>query len=115
MEKTEKELWKLIENAKWAKDHNYKRIALEFKELPKEVFVQLNDFIHSKIDNLYVRFKEDWLGNPGIDCSDDGWFDLRAEVVGRGEKFFNKISVQKLQEMAINSDYKENFAYSVQD
>lgn len=109
--KTEKELWALIEKADWKKDHDYNRIRKEFTALPKDTYSQLMNFIDKKHGELYERFKNDWLASPGIRCSDDGWSDLIAEVVGRGEKFFKAITVSKLQKMAIELDYEESFVY----
>jgi hypothetical protein len=42
---------------------------------------------------------------------DDSWSDLIFEVVGRGERFYNAITVDKLREMANNDDYVESFHY----
>lgn len=115
MKKTEKELWALIEQANWSKDHDYKRIRKEFGKLPKGVFKQLQEFANNKTDELHTRFKKAWLADPGIECSDDSWWDLRAEVVGRGQKFYEAITTKKLQKMALQMDYHENFTYSLQD
>ena len=120
MEKTEEQkmesfLWGLVEKADWTKDHDYKRIEKEFKKLPQEIYKKLQKFVDDKVEELHTRFKKDWLANPGIEVSDDGWWDLRAEVVGRGEKFFNGITVKKLQKMALTRDYQENFTYALQD
>lgn len=115
MVKTEKQLWAIIKKAGWEKDHDYTRIQEEFKKLPKTTFKQLNDFVHKKVGELYTRFEKDWLGDPGIECSDDSWSDLTAEVVGRGEKFFEGITVKKLQKMALADDYHENFTYSLHE
>jgi hypothetical protein len=109
---TEKKMWALIDGAKWTSDHDYERISLEFvKTLSAIDCMQLFEFIHDKIQEMATRFHNDWLGNPGIGVSDDGWSDLRAEVVGRGKKFFDGITVKKLQDMAKHRDYHENFGY----
>ena len=114
-EKTESFMWGLIEKADWTKDHDFNRIQKEFQKLPKDILEQLKDFAHGKVRELYERFEKDWLADPGIQCSDDGWSDLTAEVVGRGEKFFKTITVKKLQKMALTLDYHENFTYSLHD
>ena len=113
--KTKKELWGLIEKADWKSDHNYKRIKTLFtKELSHEDFIQLKEFVSTKRNELAKKFEQDWLADPGIEVSDDGWWDLTAEVVGRGEKFYKGITVKKLQKMARTMDYHENFEYSFQ-
>ena len=110
----EKVLWAIIEKANWWKDHDYKRIAGEFQKLPKDVFKMLDEFITLKVRELSNRFEKDWLGDPGISVSDDGWMDLTGEVVGRGEKFYKEITVKKLQIMADDHDYRESFTYCLQ-
>ena len=108
---TEDDLWALIESAKWKKDGNYKRVQKQYAELPKRIFNQLERFYRSKQDILQRKFHKDWIGNPGIGVSDDGWDDLSAEVVARGKEFYNSITVEKLQKMADKNDYTENFGY----
>ena len=111
---SEKELWNLIEKAQWSDDHDFERIAKMYKKLPKSEFKQLKKFYDKKLEELNTRFEKDWLGEPGIDVSDDGWWDLRAEVIGRGKSFYNSITAQKLRKMARTMDYHENFGYSFQ-
>lgn len=114
MEKTEQELWAIIKKANWTRDHDYERIREEFMKLPIDVRNQLEKFIDDKVKEVYDRFEKDWLGNPGFSCSDDGYSDLTAEVVGRGEKFFNAITTKKMRDMAEDRDYHESFIYSTQ-
>lgn len=112
--KTEFELWRMVDAAKWTSDHDYERIREEWTKLPKDDFEQLETFINKKHSELSKKFHDAWLGNddgPGIDVSDDSWMDLTAEVVGRGEMFYNHITVDKLREMADNDDYEECFLY----
>jgi len=52
-------------------------------------------------------------GSEGIAVSDDGWYDLRADVIGRGKKFYYSITKSKLQKMALDFDFEENFLYGV--
>jgi hypothetical protein len=74
----------------------------------------LEDFVNNKVIELGKRFHNDWLGDPGIDVSDDSWGDLRNEVVGRGKEFYENITVRKLQDMANVMDYHESFSYCFQ-
>jgi len=111
----EDQYWKQIEELEWAKDADYNRIEKYLKEtLTISEAVQLKDFVRNKTLALAVRFHDDWLGDPGIEVSDDGWSDLTNEVVGRGKEFYENITVEKLQEMANTMDYHENFGYSFQ-
>jgi hypothetical protein len=112
---TEKEMWEWIEFANWKIDHDHERIGKLFtSSLSILDCIQLFGYIGTCTDALDKKFKKDWLGNPGIQVSDDGWWDLRAEVVGRGEKFYNSITAKKLKQMADNNDYTENFSYCAQ-
>jgi len=109
--------WNIIEKVDWKKDGDYRRINKELSNLPKDTIKKLRDFCDDKVSDLSKRFDSEWLkhGSEGIDASDDGWYDIRAEVVGRGKKFYYSITKSKLQKMAINLDYNENFLYSFQD
>ena len=113
---SEDELWDMVESYEWDKNKfNYEEITKQVNKLPKNKYKQLYGFVLSKFDNLNRKYKKDWLGNPGIEVSDDGWSDLRAEVVGRGKNFYNYITVETLQDMARTNDYQENFKYIFQD
>jgi hypothetical protein len=112
----EQKYWRLIENAQWKSDHNYNRISDEWSKLPNNEFQELKEFIHEKVKILSKTYYDAWLGKdggPGIDASDDSWSDLRYDVVGRGEEFYNSITVDKLREMASRYDYQESFCYCV--
>ena len=115
MRNLEDQYWKQIEELEWSKDHDYKRIEQYLIDNFTAVeSVDLMKFTADMQDDLMDRFHNDWLADPGIAVSDDGWGDLTAEVVGRGKKFYESITVPKLQKMVINGDYHENFCYSFQ-
>jgi hypothetical protein len=115
MENLEAYKWKNIEELEWTTDHDYKRISQYLKDnFTIEESLELAEFVNNKADDLQNRFHNSWLAEPGIAVSDDGWDDLTSEVVGRGEDFYKNITEEKLQEMAINLDYHENFRYSFQ-
>ncbi len=106
--------WKLIEDLKWKSDHDYDRIGLELSNLEKDNFQELKSFVDKKASELAKKYHDAWLGyndGGGFDVGDDSWSDLVYDVVGRGEKFFNSITADKLREMASNSDYEESFCY----
>ena len=112
MKDLEDKYWQQIEELEWSKDGDYKRIEEYIKNnYSYSSARQLDNFVDSKVIELGKRFHNDWLGNPGIGVSDDGWSDLRNEVVGRGKEFYENITVEKLQEMADSNDYNESFAY----
>ena len=108
----------MIESYNWDENkYNWKDsgIIKQVNKLPKNKYKQIRGFVQAKVDNLNTKYEKDWLADPGIEVSDDGWWDVRAEVVGRGKKFYNNISVKKLQNIADTGDYKENFQYIFQD
>jgi hypothetical protein len=112
MKDLEDKYWQQIEELEWSKDGDYKRIEEYIKNnYSYSSARQLDNFVDSKVNELGKRFHNDWLGDPGIGVSDDGWSDLRNEVVGRGKEFYENITVEKLQEMADSNDYNESFAY----
>ena len=110
-----KRLWKQVESLNWASDGDYRRIEEFIKNRYSfSSAKELSEFVDSKASELGHEFEKAWLGDPGIACSDDSWGDLRYEVVGRGQEFFETITTSKLQEMADNNDYRESLAYSFQ-
>lgn len=113
----EKKNWELIESVKWKSDHSYKRIEEELRSLDNDTFEGLKNFVHEKASLLARTYQNAWLGRdggPGIDVSDDSWSDLVYDVVGRGEEFYNTITVDKLREIADDCDYEESFSYCFQ-
>ena len=111
----EDQYWQQIEKLEWAEDADYNRIEKYLKEnFTISEAVRLKDFVREKVDQLRIKFHDDWLGDPGIEVSDDGWSDLTNEVVGRGKEFYENVTVEQLQEMASTNDYYENFSYSFQ-
>tara|TARA_R110000868_G_scaffold196505_1_gene442434 strand:- start:131 stop:502 length:372 start_codon:yes stop_codon:yes gene_type:complete len=110
----EKSLWGLVENLNWSQDHDYKRIEGELKGLGLDVANQIHEFVSEKRGEICSQYQEDWLGEPGIGVSDDGWSDLTNDIVGRGRKVFENINTKQLQEIADSGDYYENFGYSFQ-
>jgi protein required for attachment to host cells len=108
----EDQYWKQIKKLKWEEDHDYKRIEQYLKDnFTVSEAIRLNDFVSEKVNQLYTKYESDWLAEPGISVSDDGWSDLLNEVVGRGKEFYENIDVECLQDMADHNDYEESFSY----
>ena len=105
--------WMYIQKLNWKK--NYKQLlhnkVMLNQIVPKEIHKSLEKFIHNKANELYDKYEKDWLGEPGIEASDDSWSDIRYEIVGRGKKYYEEITVRKMQNMANNLTYNESFAY----
>jgi hypothetical protein len=102
-----KTFWKFVEEASWKKDHNYARTSHVFQENSEEDRNIIVDVFNEKCQELEVKFGEK-ITNVG----DDGWSDIRADVIGRGESFFNSMTQKKMQELADTLDYEESFSYS---
>ena len=106
-----KDFWDFVKEANWTLDHDYKRIGKllvgKYKNQRFE-FESIYNFLEATLDEKYI---ENWLDEPGINCSDDSWGDLLSEVIGRGIDSYNNITVDKLVKMADNRDYTEKFGY----
>jgi hypothetical protein len=108
----EQKHWKAIEDAKWDFDHDHERIAHDWGQMSAKEFKALEEFIRNKHFELAEKFHDVWMNLPeDVYLGDDSWDDLLAEVVGRGERFYNSITADKLKEMIINNDYEECFLY----
>ena len=44
--------------------------------------------------------------------SDDGYDDLRWQIVANGEEFYNNITLEKAQSMIDNNEFTESFGYA---
>ena len=44
--------------------------------------------------------------------SDDGYDDLRWQIVANGKEFYDNITLEKAQRMVDNNEYTESFAYA---
>jgi hypothetical protein len=100
--------WEIIESLNW--DGDYKRCEKQLVDTySMDKIIQVETFVDEKVNQLDKQFHQDWLDD--IEVSDDGWSDLRYEVVGRGKLFYESITKEKLMEMAENFDYHESFAY----
>jgi hypothetical protein len=107
-----KRLWKQVTELDWTSDSDYRRVEEHVKNRYSfSSAKELAKFVDSKAAELAVQYKSAWLSDPGIACGNDSWSDLRYEVVARGQEFFESITVTKMQDMALNQDYHESFAY----
>ena len=86
---SEDEMWEMVESFEWEKDHDYDRIQKLIDVYPKEVYIQLYDFVSGKESELYDKYKEDWLGDPGIEASDDAMAAANAATT----KPFNPVGM----------------------
>lgn len=109
--------WPIIEFLNYKSDNNYKRV--------KELILDLYRFTGAlSYDDIMLLIKilefkltalEKNHGNKIKNVSDDSWSDLRADIVSRGEDFYNKavLDFDLVQRMADDNDYKESFYYGI--
>jgi hypothetical protein len=101
--------WIQIATFNWTSDPNWKRVCLEFSLMHSKARTRLAAFV----EELYKELDHKFRKSQGIG-SDDGWSDLRAEVIARGRAFYESITLKKLQKMAKELDYTESFKYAFQ-
>ena len=106
---SEAKLWQLVNKAQWEGRHDLDFAQSVYTKLPFNHFQQLWKFVEAKLDEL-----DDKFGKKITNVGDDSWWDLRAEVVGRGKSFYHKINMNIIQSMADDVDYVENYQYSFQ-
>ena len=106
-------LWELIEKAEWKKRHDLDFAQKIYNKLTRDNYKELFEFVQEKLDQLDKKFS-DHINN----ISDDGWWDVRAEIVGRGYFFYMNVfhfnNIKLVQSMVDNYDYVENYQYSFQ-
>ena len=106
-----KRFWDFVDKADWKSDHDYKRIGALLKS---EYEGREIDSIRNAYEYYMEELEREFGHEGGFGVGDDGWSDLRAEVIGRGQEFFESITSEKLRDMGNSSDYKENFGYLFQ-
>jgi hypothetical protein len=106
------QMWNIIEHVEWREKNNDAKVIkineLLNKKLSEGKFEQLNEFAVEKAEQLdKINGKKTY---PLLErkLGDDLWGDLKGYVVGRGEKFYNNITVEKLQKI-IDYDKYHNF------
>lgn len=108
---TESNCWDFIDLAKWYEDPNYYRIQMEYlKILSEQEMKILSNFVKSRIEDLSKKYDKVVLEMP---ISEDDWFILKAEIIGRGKNFYETMTLEKLKKMIEENDYHENFLYSL--
>ena len=114
-----RKFWDFVDLADWKSDGDYKRIERFIRDTYSDQEIRSIKRLYDKyLDDLNTKFEDDWLernGGIGIGVSDDSWWDLRADVIGRGKELYNNITAEQLKEMGESHDYKENFGYGIPD
>lgn len=110
--------WQIIKSTKWGKTDDYEKIGAKLaKEYTLEELETLQEFYEDKRAKLCTKLdkysekrddKYDYWG-----CSDDGFWDLTAHIVGLGEVEYNKVlkNPELAKKRSDKGDYQENFGY----
>lgn len=114
--------WRIIEFADWKNCKDYELIGDRMRQVfDPRALAKAEDFYHARLDEL-KRVLEDYAeaktGNRNnyYGLGDDGFWDLRAHIIGLGEEFFLKVlkDPEIAKKMADEGDFKENFGYIFQ-
>ena len=111
--------WRILEFADWKNCKDYELIGRKFKQVfAPETLDKAEAFYNSKLDEL-KRILEDYAEkktgdrNAYFGLSDDSFWDLRAHIIGLGEKTYQDVlqDPEIAKRMADQHDFKENFGY----
>lgn len=111
--------WKILEYADWGNNTDHKAIRADMDEVfTKKAMELVENFYRIKLqilkDHLELHAYEktgNFHGYYGV--SDDGFWDLRAHIIGLGEVAYNDVfeNPELAKVMADNKLYVENFGY----
>lgn len=111
--------WKVLEYADWGNTTDYKTIGREMAQVfTPQALEYTEKFYQEKLEQLNVVLGDhaeqktgDRHGYYGL--GDDGFWDLRAHIIGLGEKFYSSVinDPEKAKVIADDGSYVENFGY----
>ena len=109
--------WYVVDLLDYKKDDDYKRVKKylmdlnRFAGVPSETIRLLEKIIIFKSTSLDISSDR----GRGINVSDDGWGDLRVDVISRGKDFYDSVINDSdiMKKMADNYDYSESFLYGI--
>lgn len=111
--------WQIIKDCNWKSDCDYERIQKYlFQKYNKEERIKIEKFARQQLTKLYKQLDQYSLQKTGNKYAyflqDDSGSDLRAHIVGLGEKEFNKVILnpELARKRGTKHDYTENFMYS---
>jgi hypothetical protein len=108
-------LWKFVDMVDYKSDNNYRRINSLLTDLNRFVGVPPEKIlILAKLIDFKCRILDKKWGND-VEIGEDSWSDLRADIVSRGEDFYDKalIHLDLIQSLIDEDDYTESFIYSI--
>jgi hypothetical protein len=109
--------WYVVDLLDYKKDDDYKRVKKylmdlnRFAGVPSEAIRLLEKIIIFKSTSLDISSDR----GRGINVGDDGWGDLRVDVISRGKDFYDSVINDSdiMKKMADNYDYSESFLYGI--
>ena len=109
--------WYVVDLVDFKNDDDYNRVKKylldlnRFAGVPSEAINLISKVLNFKSNSLDISSD----GGRGIDVSDDGWSDLRGDVISRGKDFFNNAMNNSdiMKKMADEYDYTESFFYAI--
>jgi hypothetical protein len=102
------DIWRIIESLNWTKDHDVTRVTAQFLLLSRREAQLTNEFVFERVEELLKKYKR--LQVLGKWKKQDSLFsNLMADVVARGEAFYNEINATKLKKMMKEEDLETNF------
>lgn len=109
--------WYVVDLLDYKKDDDYKRVKKylmdlnRFAGVPSEAIRLLEKIIMFKSTSLDISSDR----GRGINVGDDGWGDLRVDVISRGKDFYDSVINDSdiMKKMVDNYDYSESFLYGI--
>ena len=109
--------WYVVDLLDYKKDDNYRRVKKylmdlnRFAGVPSEAIRLLEKIIMFKSTSLDISSDR----GRGINVGDDGWGDLRVDVISRGKDFYDNVIKDSdiMKKMAEHRDYSESFLYGI--
>lgn len=109
--------WYVVDLLDYKKDDNYRRVKKylmdlnRFAGVPSEAIRLLEKIIMFKSTSLDISSDR----GRGINVGDDGWGDLRVDVISRGKDFYDNAIKNSdiMKKMAEHRDYSESFLYGI--
>lgn len=109
--------WYVVDLLDYKKDDDYKRVKKylmdlnRFAGVPSEAIRLLEKIIMFKSTSLDISSDR----GRGINVGDDGWGDLRVDVISRGKDFYDSVINDSdiMKKMSDNYDYSESFLYGI--
>jgi len=114
--------WRILEFADWKNCKDEELIGRKMQQVFSPYALdKAEDFYEERLDEL-ERVLDDHSEKKTGDrnnyygLGDDGFWDLRAHIIGLGEAFYKKVlkNPEIAKEMADKRDFEENFGYIFQ-